>query len=175
MPSQNKHSTAVVTTRRAVLLSAAAVAVTASVRAEQAVSGASKEEQQAIALIGEWVAALLAKDADKAVSYMAENVQYRDDPFQTTLKQGRDQLLKDLKILLRGLTGMKIETAYAIGGRSEVLVLVKRIDTFSLQGKSISTPIAGYYRIQDGKILEWLDTPLQKLPPAPKGDPLKIK
>jgi limonene-1,2-epoxide hydrolase len=138
-------------------------------RAEPTASGVNEDENRAIALINEWIAALLAKDAEKAASYLAENCQYRDDPFQTTLKQGRAQALVDIKMLLRGLTGMKIESAYTVSGDKDTLVLVRRLDTFTLGGKQVSTPMGAYFRIQNGKILEWVDTPLKELPPAPKA------
>jgi limonene-1,2-epoxide hydrolase len=136
--------------------------------AEQCATATSDYERRAIALINDWASALIAKDADKAASYLDENCQYRDDPFQTTPKQGRTQALADIKILLRGLKSMKIETAYAIGSATEVLVLVRRVDTFALNGKEISTPLGAYFRVREGKILEWLDTPLVAMPPPPK-------
>jgi limonene-1,2-epoxide hydrolase len=63
---------------------------------------------------------------------------------------------------------MRIESIYAVGSPLDALVLVERVDTFNLQGKEISTPMAAYFRVKNGKILEWLDTPLKELPPAPK-------
>jgi len=155
--------------RRTTLLGLITVAAAPMSRAGQANSASSEYERSAIALINAWVSALLAKDAEKAASYLDENCQYRDDPFQTTLKQGRAQALNDIRTLLRGLTGMKIETAYAVGSQREVLVLVRRTDTFTLMGKSVSAPMGAYFRVRGGKILEWLDTPLAELPPAPKS------
>ena len=155
--------------RRTTLLGLMAAAAAPMSRAGQAPSESSEYERNAMALINAWVNALLAKDAEKAASYLDEKCQYRDDPFQTTLKQGRAHALDDIKILLRGLTDMKIETAYTVGSPKEVLVLMRRQDTFTLQGKSISTPRGAYFRVRDGKILEWVDTPLVELPPAPKG------
>jgi hypothetical protein len=111
--------------------------------AGQANSG-REYERRAIALVNTWVSALLAKDAEKAASYLDENIQYRDDPFQTALKQGRAQALTDIKTLLRGLTGMKIETAYAVG-RKEVLVL-RDAWTFAWKARSIRAP-AGLFRV----------------------------
>ena len=168
MPIEIDESAGSCASRRTMLLGLTAATVTSATRAEPAASNLNDDERQAVALINEWVVALLARDAEKAASYMDENCQYRDDPFQTTLKQGRSHLLEDIKILLRGLTGMKIESAYAVGSHKDTLVLVRRLDTFTLNGKQISTPIGAYFRIRDGKILEWLDTPLKELPPAPK-------
>jgi predicted SnoaL-like aldol condensation-catalyzing enzyme/ketosteroid isomerase-like protein len=112
----------------------------------------------------------VAKDVATALSYMDEACQYRDDPFQTELKEGKALLAKDFEMLLRGLTSMKIESAHAVGSsRNDVLVLVRRVDEFILGGKSIRMPIGAYYRVRNGKILEWLDTPLAEMPPPPPG------
>jgi limonene-1,2-epoxide hydrolase len=159
---------ATLTTRRSTLAGLAAAAAAPIGHAAQQVGESSEYNQRAIALIHDWANALIAKDAEKAASYLDENCQYRDDPFQTTLKQGRAQALADIKILLRGLTAMKFEAEYAVGSPKEVLVLVRRVDTFTLNGKSISTPMGAYFRVRDGKILEWVDTPLAEMPPPPK-------
>ena len=154
--------------RRAVVLGAVAAAAAPMAHALQQSPAPGKEEQQAIALINSWVAALVAKDAEKAVSLMDEECQYRDDPFQKELKKGRAVLLEDLNKLLGGLVSMKIEGAYAVGShKNDVLVLVRRLDVFNLFGKQISMPMGAYYRVRNGKILEWLDTPLADMPPPP--------
>ena len=71
--------------RRAVVLGAAAAAAAPMAQASQQSPAPGQEEQQAIALINTWVAALVAKDAEKAVALMDEECQYRDDPFQKDL------------------------------------------------------------------------------------------
>ena len=154
--------------RRAVVLGVAAAAAAPMAQASQQSPAPGQEEQQAIALINTWVAALVAKDAEKAVALMDEECQYRDDPFQKDLKKGRPLLLEDLKKLLGGLASMKIESAFAVGShKNDVLVLVRRRDVFNLFGKQISMPMGAYYRVRNGKILEWLDTPLADMPPPP--------
>ena len=126
------------------------------------------EEQRAIALIHAWVAAMMAKDADKVLSLMDEECQYRDDPFQKESKKGRALLLQDLGKLLGGLASMKIDAAYAVGSpKDDVLVLVRRTDVFNLFGKQVTMPMGAYYRVRNGRILEWLDTPLAEMPPPP--------
>lgn len=165
-----KSSTPTGVARRAILLGVAAVPAASAAQAQSAPPAAGPEEQQAIALIQAWVAALVAKDPEKAASLMDEACQYRDDPFQTELKKGRAQLLSDLKMLLRGLTSMQIQATYAVGSpKNDVLVLVRRLDEFNLGGKQVTTPMGAYYRVRNGKILEWLDTPLADMPPPPAG------
>jgi ketosteroid isomerase-like protein len=125
----------------------------------------NSDETQAIALVNQWAAAWSAKDADKVLAFFDDHVQYRDDPFQKELKSGHEQLVRDVGMLLKGLTSMRIVSAYAVASDQEALVLVRRIDEFSLNGKQIQAPMAAYFRIKNGKILEWLDTPLKALPP----------
>jgi limonene-1,2-epoxide hydrolase len=145
------------------------VAATAAIApAQQAAPAPGPEEKQAVAIVNSWVAALVAKDAEKAASLMDEEIQYRDDPFQKELKRGHAQLLQDLKRLLRGLISMRIQDSYAVGSqKDDVLVLVRRVDELDLGGKHITIPMGAYYRVRNGKILEWLDTPLADLPPPP--------
>jgi limonene-1,2-epoxide hydrolase len=171
MSDRRGKSLALKFARRAVLAGVAAVVAVAA-HAEQPASGSAAKEQQAITLVNGWVAALVAKDTDKVVSLMDEDVQYRDDPFQTELKKGRAQFAKDLNMLLRGLTAMKVDSVSAVAGtKDDVLVLAKRTDEFNLGGKSISVQIGAYYRVRNGKIYEWLDTPLVELPKPPGGAP----
>lgn len=162
-----------VVARRALLVGmAAAAAAPALARAAQSAPGTGPEEQQAIGVIRAWAAALVAKDVDKVLSLTDDAIQYRDDPFQTELKKGKAQLVEDLRMLLRGLVAMEIESATAVGSRkNDVLVLVRRTDVFTLGDKRISMPMGSYYRVRNGKILEWLDTPLADMPPPPPGSP----
>lgn len=159
--------------RRSILVGAAATAAIAPVaRAQQQISAWGPEEEQAIALIRQWVAALLAKDIEKVISMTDDAIRYRDDPFQTEPKKGLDHLRADVEMLLRGLTGMEIRDIYAVGsGKNDVLVLARRIDRFDLFGRIVTLPIGAYYRVRNGKILEWFDTPLADMPPPPEGAP----
>ena len=68
------------------------------------------------------------------------------------------------------LTGITFESLCAVGSaKNDVLVLARRVDQFSLGGKLITMPMGAYYRVRNGKILEWLDTPLADMPPPPPG------
>lgn len=152
----------------AIVLGTAVAAVSLPAHADATVFTPSAGEQRAIGIVKDWATALNNKDENKALSYMDDRIQYRDDPFQASLKSGTAQLQKDLATMLRGLSRMTIVTAYAVGSEHDTLVLVKRVDEFSLQGKKIARPMGAYFRVQDGKILEWLDTPLRQMPPPPK-------
>lgn len=161
--------------RRAVLGGLAAVAAAPAVAATKTGSSApvqGPEEKGAIAVIKAWTDALVAKDLTKALAFVDDAIQYRDDPFQITLKTGKAHLEEDLKILLRGLTAVTYRDIYAVGSpKNDVLVLTRRVDTFQLGPKSIDQEIGGYFRVRSGKILEWLDTPLVEMPKPPAGMP----
>lgn len=159
--------------RRSVILAAAgavALPALASMKSVPLAPTMGPEESQAIATVRAWAAALVAKNVDQAAALMDEAVQYRDDPFQTDLKKGRTMAVADLKILLHGLVAISFEEIYAIGSsKNDVLVLARRIDTVDLKGKRIDLKVGAYYRVRNGKILEWLDTPLSNMPPPPAG------
>ncbi|EIZ79124.1 hypothetical protein WSK_2311 [Novosphingobium sp. Rr 2-17] len=161
--------------RRAVIGGLAAVATAPAVagaKAKAPTPGQSPEELGAIAVIKAWSDALVAKDLPKALSFVDDAIQYRDDPFQIELKTGKAHLEEDLKILLRGLTAVTYQDVYVVGSpKNDVLVLTRRTDTFKLGDKSIDQAIGGYFRVRSGKILEWLDTPLVEMPKPPAGMP----
>jgi ketosteroid isomerase-like protein len=174
-----------------------ALVLTQSVLAQGAAPAATKQdERKALSVVRDWTAAFANKDADKAASYMEDNVQFRVDPSDPGFSKGRDTA----RNLIRQLVGadaptpppagaaagpprpkmefgaIKLQQIYAIGDSNEVVVIVRRIDELKLNGKSMSIPIGAFYRVnpKDGKIEEWLDDPLIKIgagppPSAPPG------
>jgi limonene-1,2-epoxide hydrolase len=66
---------------------------------------------------------------------------------------------------------MKLVEAFAIGGDTGTAVLVKRLDTFTVNGRKITAPIAGFFWVQDGKIQLWVDRTLvpEMAPPPPNA------
>jgi limonene-1,2-epoxide hydrolase len=172
---------------------AIALALTQSVCAQGGAPAAiGQNERKAISVVREWTAAFANKDADKAASYMADNVQFRLDPSDPGFSRGRDAARNLLRRLVGGdfppppaggaavpprprmeFGSIKLEQIYAIGGSNEVVVIVRRIDELKLNGKAMSIPIGAFYRVdpKDGKIEEWLDDPLIKvgMGPPPGG------
>jgi hypothetical protein len=170
-----------------------ALALTQSVCAEGSPTAATNQyERKAISIVRDWTAAFASKDAEKAASYMEDNVQFRVDPSDPGFSKGRDVAVK----LIRRLVGVdvappaaggaparppmefgavKLQQIYAIGGPAEVVVIVRRLDDLKINGKALSIPVGAFYRVnpQDGKIQEWLDAPLipTNAGPPPGGPP----
>lgn len=173
-----------------------ALALTQSVYAQgSAPAAANPYERKALSVVRDWTAAFANKDADKAASYMEDNVQFRIDPSDPGFSKGRDVA----RNLIRRLVGadtppppeggaaatparprmefgaIKLRQIYAIGDSNEVVVIVRRIDELKLNGKAMSIPVGAFYRVnpKDGKIEEWLDAPLIRVSmgPPPGGPP----
>ena len=60
-----------------------------------------------------------------------------------------------------------VTEAVAVGGATGTAVLAKRVDTIKLNGRVRTVPLAAFFRVEHGKIQEWLDMPLVPLGPPP--------
>ena len=132
-------------------------------------------ERTAIQVVLDWTAAFAAKDAAKIKSYMEDDAEFRLDPTERTLGQGKVELQKTLDKIMPSIGAVKTLRVYAIGGAKEVLVISDRVDDFNMGGKTLKITVGGYFRVnpQTRKIEEWLDAPLYKtdLPSPPPGAP----
>jgi limonene-1,2-epoxide hydrolase len=131
----------------------------------------TKEELAAIRLIEQWAAAFGARDPEKIGSYMAENGEFDDDPREPP-KKGRTALIDKIgKYVAGGGLSMKVTETFAISGEEGTAVLVKRMDTFVVNGRKMTAPIAGFFWVKDGKIQMWVDRTLipETAPPPPNA------
>jgi len=124
------------------------------------------QERAAINVVKAWFAGWEAGDAQKMSSYMADNVEFRGIPNQP-IRMGRDEFVKDVGRFIRLKPHVRITEAVAIGGATGTAVLTKRIDTIKINGKTRMVPLAAFFRVDHGKIQEWLDMPLIPLGPPP--------
>jgi len=153
----------------------ALIAASACAQAAEKVQtdGKNEYERAAVQLVLDWTAAFAARDAAKVRSYMDDNAEFRLDPTDRTLGQGKEALQKTLDMILPSIGGIKTLSIYAVGGPHEVLVISDRIDDFTMGGKKMSIPVGGFFRVnpQTHKIEEWLDAPLVKvdMPAPPAG------
>ena len=82
---------------------AMALALTQSVCAQGGAPAATgQSERKAISVVREWTAAFASKDADKAASYMKDNVQFRVDPSDPGFSKGQDTARNLIKQLVGG-------------------------------------------------------------------------
>ncbi len=153
------------------------------------VTAAARYERRAKETVRAWITAFGEQDADKAASYFEEDVQFRmEAALNRNIETGRENARQQLSRLfarvsrvtpggpgpqVQGGTVQLLQTE-AIGGSKEVLVITRRIDNITLNGRPFHLPVGSFFRVnaQDGKIEEWLDIPLiefNRNPPPPAG------
>jgi limonene-1,2-epoxide hydrolase len=138
---------------------------------------AAPYERRAVDTVRAFVAAFDAKDADKAVSNFEDDVQFRMEvALNRNIEIGRENARQQLHRLFDRVSataqsgdgprvrGGKIELvqAEAVGDSREVLVITRRIDNVTINGRPLHLPVGSFFRVnaQTGKIEEWLDIPL---------------
>ena len=138
---------------------------------------AAPYETRAADTVRAFVAAFGAQDADKAVANFEDDVQFRMEvALNRNIETGRENARQQLHRLFDRLSrraqensgprvqGGNIELLQteAIGGDTEVLVITRRIDNVTINGRRLRLPVGSFFRVnaQTGKIQEWLDIPL---------------
>lgn len=148
---------------------------------------AAPYERRAEQTVRGWIAAFGAGDADKAASYFEDDVQFRmEAALNRNIETGRENAHQQLKKLFDRISHnapagpgphvqagtVQLTQIDAVGGNKEVLVITRRIDSFTLNGRPFHLPVGSFFRVnaQSGKIEEWLDIPLidfNRNPPPP--------
>jgi limonene-1,2-epoxide hydrolase len=140
-------------------------------------TSAAPYERRAAETARAFVAAFDAKDADKAVSYFEDDVQFRMEvALNRNIETGRENARQQLRRLFERVSsssqpgpgprvrGGKIELVQTetVGDAKEVLVITRRIDHVTINGRPLQLPVGSFFRVngQTGKIEEWLDIPL---------------
>ncbi|HVZ23000.1 MAG TPA: nuclear transport factor 2 family protein [Vicinamibacterales bacterium] len=150
---------------------------------------AAPYEQRAADTARGFIAAFGAQDADKAASYLEDDAQFRMEvALNRNIETGRENARQQMHKLFdrlshrtQGDTGPRVQggniqlvQTEAIGGSKEVLVITRRIDNVTINGRPLHLPVGSFFRVngQTGKIEEWLDVPLiafdRNPPPAAK-------
>jgi len=150
---------------------------------------ASPYERRAADTVRAFVAAFGAQDADAATSNFEDDVQFRMEvALNRNIETGRENARQQLHRLFDRLshaapgdTGPRVRggnielmQTEAIGDSKEVLVITRRIDNVTINGRPLHLPVGSFFRVnaQTGKIEEWLDVPLvafdRNPPPAAK-------
>ena len=127
------------------------------------------QEQPALELVKNWVAAWNAKDAEKVASYMADDVQFSPYYPQYITEIGKAHFVEAHGPNIRTGVDMRIAQSLAIGGPRGVGVLLRRIDRFTVGGRQAEVPTAAYFWVVNGKIHTWLDLPLEPPPTTANG------
>ena len=129
-------------------------------------------EQQAIKVVQDWMASWRSKDPNKIAAFMTDSVQFRPGGLyeKPEFKVGRKAFFDYYATDLNVVDSMELQTIYAAGDKGQAVVLVKRLDHFTAGKEKGTTAFAGFFRIRDGKIVQWEDVPTVQTsvgPPAP--------
>jgi limonene-1,2-epoxide hydrolase len=133
------------------------------------------QERADVQVVRDWFAAWSSKDPEKVASYMGGEVVFRPVPDQP-MGHGRAEFVKRERRLLQAGPTAQIIQVFAVGGPIGTAVLIKRRDRLTMNGKALVLgPVAAFFRVEHGKIQEWLDIPLEAMrgmgPPPGSGAP----
>lgn len=99
-------------------------------------------------------AALSRSDLDEAMRYIADDCSYHNIPMPVV--QGAAGVRATLEGFLQLLGSIRVETLRQVAQGE--WVMNERLDHFSPpQGKAYGLPVAGSFRVQNGKITVWND------------------
>lgn len=147
-----------------VVLCAALTAVLGSAVGSSAqTGGGTAQERAAVALVRQWFAAWQTGDADRVASLAGNDIVFQGLPTQP-IERGRDTLRQHVS-KLGGAKKIEVVEALGVGGSTGVVVLTKRLLTVTIDGKDVTTPMAATVRVVDGKIVYWMDFPLEPIGP----------
>jgi limonene-1,2-epoxide hydrolase len=127
------------------------------------------QEQPALELVKNWVAAWNARYPVKVASYMSDDAQYSAYYPQYITEIGKAHFLETHGPNIRTGVDMRIVQSLAVGSSRGVGVLLRRIDRFSVGGHQVEVPTAAFYWVVNGKIHTWLDLPLEPPPTTASG------
>ncbi len=104
-------------------------------------------------VVDEFIAAFAAKDVEKAMALVAEDVYYDNVPVGDM--RGRDAMRAFLEPTFRSKGPVEFEVhRSAVTGN---VVFNERTDRFVIKGKDIAIPVAGVFEVNDGLITFWRD------------------
>jgi hypothetical protein len=141
-------------------------------------------ERDAVKVVTDFIDAWDRGNAEKALSLVGKNFQFRGDPSEG-FARGREEFRKSVTRQFHevapgvapgspgtgGLGRQEIKEIFAVGDWYDTTVLVLRVDTSTVKGKHMVMPVAATYRVAKGKIQEWLDAPTIKWDIAPANLP----
>jgi limonene-1,2-epoxide hydrolase len=92
-------------------------------------------------------------DAEKLAAYFTDDAVYHNIPFDPV--NGREAIKKTLAGMGTSMQSRGWEIKHQVA--SGDVVMNERVDRFTINGKAIALPVAGVFRLRDGKISEWRD------------------
>jgi limonene-1,2-epoxide hydrolase len=127
--------------------------------AAQPTQGYNKYEIQALDVVRDWVEGWNRKDTQHFSRTMTHDAiislpAAQNQPGATSLEKfinAYDNVERNL------IQRLDILSRYAAGDAGQVVVVEKRIDHLVQRGQEFTVSVVGYFRLKDGKIVEWHD------------------
>jgi hypothetical protein len=98
-------------------------------------------------------------------AFVHENVGFRGDP-DSDLVRGRDNLLKNVCGYIGGR--LELTELFVVGGDYDTAVIT-RWNAYDVAGNR--TQVGSFFRVQNGLIVEWMDTVVNGTSPATRANP----
>ena len=99
------------------------------------------------------ISAIEAKDIDAAVALMSEAISYENMPMRPMT--GRLVVAKVLQSFLTPAEEVDWQIVSEI--ERDDMVFNERLDRFKINGQWLELPIAGVFKVRDGKVVLWRD------------------
>jgi limonene-1,2-epoxide hydrolase len=103
--------------------------------------------------VEEFFRAMEAKDVDRVLSMMADDVEYQNVPLPPA--RGKKAVGMQLGVLAKAVQGFEVEI-HSIA-ENEGVVLTERTDVMILAGARMAFWVCGRLDVRDGKIVLWRD------------------
>lgn len=130
-------------------------------------------EKEALKVVQAWDEAWKTKDPEKIAQYMTEDVIIRDPSVQKESGTGRQKFISAYKKLMTGINYYEVTSRFAAGDAMQTVVVEKRRDHVTMNGKEQILNFVGYFRVMNGKIVEWADVAIVR-PPGMEGPPPSV-
>lgn len=108
-------------------------------------------------LVREFITTLVARDLEKAAQMVSDDFEYDNVPMGKSF--GPTALTETLSGFFSMCTGIdwEILEQTSSGTLNDGLVLNERDDRVEIHGRWATLPVAGVFKIRDGKIILWRD------------------
>jgi limonene-1,2-epoxide hydrolase len=117
-------------------------------------SGDSTATRSAQQVVEAFVSALERLDYDAAIALVGDDIKWVNYPWTTS--RNKRQFEKVLRRMFGDAT--RFEVQYSdIHERGNGVVYTDRVDIFEGGGMTMNLPVQGEFRVQDGRVVEWVD------------------
>jgi limonene-1,2-epoxide hydrolase len=134
----------------------------------QSSNGYNKEELAALKIVHDSDEGWKAKSAAQIAANFADDIIVTDPLIKRESgANNKEKFINSYNhTMVKFLDYYEVVSRYAAGGPGQTVVVEKRRDHVKMNGKNMVLPFVGYFRVKDGKIVEWEDVGLMIRPPG---------